>query len=64
MLLLGIGGSALGARALQKAFYPQQDRPCHNGRSLWIADNVDAETLDAWFALLPPARTVVVVIFV
>ncbi len=62
MLLLGIGGSALGARALQKAFYPQQDRPCHNGRSLWIADNVDAETLDAWFDLLPPDRTVVVVI--
>lgn len=62
MLLLGIGGSALGARALQKAFYPQQDRPAHNGRSLWIADNVDAETLDAWFALLPPERTVVVVI--
>lgn len=62
MLLLGIGGSALGARALQKAFYPQQDRPCHNGRSLWIADNVDAETLDAWFGLLPPEKTVVVVI--
>lgn len=62
MLLLGIGGSALGARALQKAFYPQQDRPCHNGRSLWIADNVDAATLDAWFELLPPEKTVVVVI--
>ncbi|HKI81653.1 MAG TPA: glucose-6-phosphate isomerase, partial [Pseudodesulfovibrio sp.] len=29
MLLLGIGGSALGARALQKAFYPKQDRPGH-----------------------------------
>ncbi len=62
MLLLGIGGSALGARALQKAFYPQQDRPEHAGRSLWIADNVDADTLDAWFDLLPPEKTLVVVI--
>ncbi|MCL1985017.1 MAG: glucose-6-phosphate isomerase, partial [Betaproteobacteria bacterium] len=29
MLVLGIGGSALGARALQKAFFPGQDRPGH-----------------------------------
>ncbi|WP_272699147.1 glucose-6-phosphate isomerase [Desulfovibrio sp. Fe33] len=62
MLLLGIGGSALGARALQKAFYPQQDRPGHNGPSLWIADNVDAYTLDAFLAELPPEKTVVVTV--
>ncbi len=62
MVVLGIGGSALGARALQKAFAPQQDRPAHTGRTLWIADNVDADTLDAWFGGLPPEHTVVVVI--
>ena len=62
MMLLGIGGSALGARALQKAFYPQQDRPGHNGPCLWIADNIDADTLDAWMGSLPPKETVVTVI--
>jgi len=62
MLLLGIGGSALGARALQKAFFPQQDQPCHNGPWLWIADNVDAASLEALFTKLPPAETVVVVV--
>jgi glucose-6-phosphate isomerase len=62
MLLLGIGGSALGARALQKAFFPAQDRPGHEGPWLWIADNVDADSLDACFAKLPPEQTVVVAI--
>ncbi|MDR2696500.1 MAG: glucose-6-phosphate isomerase [Deltaproteobacteria bacterium] len=60
MLVLGIGGSALGARALQKAFFPAQDRPGHDGPWLWIADNVDADSLDACFARLPPEQTVVV----
>lgn len=59
LLLLGIGGSALGARALQKALYPQQDRPGHTGRCLWIADNVDADSLDAWFSRLDPKETLV-----
>jgi glucose-6-phosphate isomerase len=60
MLVLGIGGSALGARALQKAFFPAQDRPGHKGPWLWIADNVDADSLDAYLAGLPPEQTVVV----
>jgi glucose-6-phosphate isomerase len=42
MLLLGIGGSALGARAIQRAFAPGQDEPNHTGPWLWIADNVCA----------------------
>lgn len=62
MLLLGIGGSALGARALQKAFYPRQDQPGHTGPSLWIADNVDAYALEAYLAKLPPEKTVVVTV--
>jgi len=62
MLLLGIGGSALGARALQKAFFPAQDRPGHAGPWLWIADNIDADTLGAWMADLDPKDTAVVVI--
>jgi glucose-6-phosphate isomerase len=62
MLLLGIGGSALGARALQKAFFPQQDQPGHTGPWLWIADNVDAASLEAWFSKLPPKKTCVVVV--
>lgn len=62
MLLLGIGGSALGARALQRAFFPQQDQPGHTGPSLWIADNVDAYALEAYLAKLPPEKTVVVTV--
>lgn len=62
MLLLGIGGSALGARALQKAFFPAQDRPGHTGPWLWIADNIDADTLEAWMVALSPEDTVAVVI--
>ncbi|NDV20767.1 glucose-6-phosphate isomerase [Pseudodesulfovibrio sp. JC047] len=62
MLLLGIGGSALGARALQQAFYPQQGQPGHTGRSLWIADNVDVYALEAFLTQLPPEKTVVVTI--
>ena len=62
LVLLGIGGSALGARALQKAFFPAQDRPGHQGPWLWIADNVDAPTLEAWLGALPPAETLVVVV--
>ncbi len=62
MLVLGIGGSALGARALQKAFAPGQDRPGHDGPWLWIADNVDVNTLGALFDKLPPKETALVVI--
>lgn len=62
MLLLGIGGSALGARALQEAFFPQQDQPGHIGPYLWIADNVDAYALEAYLAKLPPEKTVVVTV--
>ena len=62
MMLLGIGGSALGARALQKAFFPAQDRPGHQAPWLWIADNIDADTLGHWMAALDPKETAVVVI--
>ncbi len=62
MLLLGIGGSALGAKALQRAFAPSQDMPGHNGRSLWVADNVCSVTFEAWLSRLNPADTIVVTI--
>lgn len=62
MLLLGIGGSALGARALQKAFFPQQDQPGHEGPWLWIADNVCVKTLDAYLQKLPLEKTLVAVV--
>ncbi|MBP3730511.1 MAG: glucose-6-phosphate isomerase [Mailhella sp.] len=62
MLLLGIGGSALGPRALQKAFAPAQDRPGCNGPWLWIADNVQPDWLSEMLAKLPPKETIVVVI--
>ncbi len=62
MLVLGIGGSALGPRALQRAFAPQQDRPSHRGRSVWIADNVHPEWLQEHMEKLNPDETLVVVI--
>lgn len=60
MVVLGIGGSALGTRALQKAFFPQQDRPGHKGPWIWILDNVDAESLEAIIGKLDPAETIIV----
>lgn len=62
MLLLGIGGSALGPKALQKAFMPGQDQPGHAGPWLWIADNIDAYSMQAWLDRLPAEKTVVVAI--
>lgn len=60
MVVLGIGGSALGTRALQKAFFPQQDRPNHQGPWLWILDNVDADVLEAQMESLDPNETIIV----
>ena len=60
MVVLGIGGSALGTRALQKAFFPQQDLPNHQGPWLWILDNVDADVLEAQMSALNPEETIVV----
>lgn len=62
MLLLGIGGSALGARAIQKAFFPQQDQPGHKGPWLWIADNVCVDSIESYLDKLPSEKTLVVVI--
>ena len=62
MLLLGIGGSALGCRAIQRAFAPGQDLPDHTGPSVWVADNVCAEQFEALLAKLNPKETVVVCI--
>ncbi|HWR02992.1 MAG TPA: glucose-6-phosphate isomerase [Humidesulfovibrio sp.] len=62
MLLLGIGGSALGARALQKAFAPGQDLPGHTGKCLWILDNVDPAGLEAHLCRLRAQDTLVYVV--
>lgn len=62
MLVLGIGGSALGARAMQKAFAPGQDGPGWTGPWLWIADNVCAAQFESLLTKLNPADTIVVCI--
>ncbi|MCR5169029.1 MAG: glucose-6-phosphate isomerase [Desulfovibrio sp.] len=62
MLVLGIGGSALGARAMQRAFAPGQDMPGHDGKCLWIADNVCPFQLEEWLKRLDPKDTMVVAI--
>lgn len=62
MLLLGIGGSSLGARSVCGAFRPEQFWPGYEGPFLWVADNVDGEELAAWLARLNPEETLVTVI--
>ncbi|MBQ7607560.1 MAG: glucose-6-phosphate isomerase [Desulfovibrionaceae bacterium] len=62
MLLLGIGGSALGLRAIQKAFAPNQDLPNPSGPAVWVCDNVCAEQFDALLNSLDPKETVAVCI--
>ncbi len=62
MLLLGIGGSALGCRAIQRAFAPDQDMPYNTGPSVWVMDNVGAEQLNAMLSRLNPRETIVVTI--
>lgn len=62
MLVLGIGGSALGARAMQRAFAPGQDGPNYQGPWLWIADNVGAAQFEGLLGKLKPEETVVVAI--
>lgn len=62
MLVLGIGGSALGARAMQRAFAPGQDGPGYHGPWLWIADNVCAEQFESLLGKLDPRETVVATI--
>lgn len=62
MLVLGIGGSALGSRFLQKAFYPEQDEPGHVGKSLWILDNLDSAKLARIKQNLLPDKTLIVVV--
>jgi glucose-6-phosphate isomerase len=52
LLVDGIGGSALGALALQTALRPK-------GRRLVILDNVDPESVKARLASLDPKRTAV-----
>ncbi len=60
MVVLGIGGSALGTRALQKAFFPQQDHFGHSGPWLWILDNVGVAELESVMTTLDPAETLIV----
>ena len=62
LLLLGIGGSSLGARALQQAFFPGQNMPGHQGPWLWIGDNVCSTSLEGWMKKLPAEKTMVLVV--
>lgn len=64
MLLLGVGGSALGAKALQKSFAPD-DRPCSHDscqKKLLVADNMDSIFFSDCLANLIPEDTVILVI--
>ena len=62
LLILGIGGSALGPRALQKAFFSEQDLPNYSGPYIWVMDNIDALQFSATLGRLEPEQTLVVVI--
>ena len=67
LVVLGIGGSALGTAAVQAALNPltynYQDKKALKGRPrLWVLDNVDPEKLKGIQALLNPKTTLVNVI--
>lgn len=59
-LLLGIGGSAMGPKAILEALKPFHNyvsRPC-----IFIYDNIDPRTLHAVLSIIDPARTTVNVV--
>ena len=66
LVVLGIGGSALGTQAVHRALSP----PFHNllpsvrrpGPRLFVCDNVDPETIGALLELLDPSGTAVNVV--
>ncbi len=58
-LLLGIGGSALGARAIDTFVRRKAGR---GDLRLHVLDNIDPETVGRTFASLPPRRTLVLVV--
>lgn len=67
LLLLGIGGSALGPCALQKAFSPQDKqiltcREQSSQKHLWLIDNVNSVHLAECLAKLPLEKTLVLTI--
>jgi len=67
LVVLGIGGSALGTAAVQAALNPGTynylDKKARSGRPrLWVLDNVDPEKLKSVQALLNPKTTLVNVI--
>lgn len=68
LLLLGIGGSALGPHALQKAFSPQDKcilssnpKQCPQ-KHLWVIDNVNSVHLAECLTQLPLEKTLVLTI--
>lgn len=62
MVVIGIGGSALGTRFLQKAFYPEQDEPTHTGKSLWVVDNLNSARIARLKTKLQSGQTLIVVV--
>lgn len=64
LLLLGIGGSALGPHALQKTFSPQDKfiLQHQNKKQLWVVDNVDSAHLEECLEHLPLEKTLVLTI--
>ena len=66
LLVLGIGGSALGARAMNRALGPdsgRHERPDGLGRHrIEVLDTVDPSAVIATLARLDPTRTAVAVI--
>jgi glucose-6-phosphate isomerase len=62
LVVLGIGGSSLGPRALYSAlapaYHPLRPRAPGGPRRLWFPDNSDPRTFAAVLELCPPERTV------
>ena len=57
-IVIGIGGSSLGARAVLQTALPAR----RTGLETYFADNLDPESVDRLFGYLDPEKTLVVVI--
>lgn len=58
ILLIGIGGSSLGTKAIRHALKPEHETP--GGPHLYFVENVDSYHLDHLFKTLTPETTAVV----
>lgn len=62
MILLGVGGSALGTKVLQASFTPPHMPQSPYSRKLWVADKFNEGYLQQCFNILNPEETLILAV--